>query len=153
MNFPGTLLFISSAGILYQNRMGIIHKLSKSEMNRVQALAGVKRESFQIELEVFRSDIPGKSFGFEGSILHRILELGIIVSRTYTLSNYFILFAAHPWRFARFSGSEKSLKLATLCSPSSSTRVKMESESYSIWLGSASVVWHIAAICARRYTL
>ena len=58
--------------------------------------------------------------------------------------------ATQPWRFARFSGSDKSLYEFTLNPPSSSITVKMERESYSSL--SPSGVWNTVVIYLRRYT-
>ena len=44
--------------------------------------------------------------------------------------------ANQPWNLARFSGSEKSLNPETLSSPSSSTRVRMMTESNSSLMSS-----------------
>ena len=55
--------------------------------------------------------------------------------------------APHSWSLPRFSGFEKSLKSLIFNSPSSSTRVNIERESYSSVLPSA--VEHKAVACVE----
>ena len=78
-----------------------------------------------------------------------------LASHTDALSIYDALLArtlvTQAWRFARFTGSEKSLCSETLSAPFSSTRVKMQTESYSSF--SPSTVCNTVETCVRCYML
>ena len=88
--------------------------------------------------------------------LAEALQTRKLASQTHTFSTYYVTLlartlATQPWRFARFSESEKSLYEFTLSAPSSSTTFTTESESYSIL--SPSGVWQTIETCFCRYTL